>query len=503
MSERAPAPSTSPDASRADAVDAALGRIRAIVGASGCLEAPDEVGPFLAEQRGLYRGRTLLVVRPASVDEVSRVVEACAGAGIAIVPQGGNTGLCGAAVPPGDRPNVVLSLGRMRRIRSIDPGNFAITVEAGCILAEIQAQADAHDRLFPLSLGAEGTCQIGGNLSTNAGGMQVLRYGNARELTLGLEVVLPDGRVLDCLRGLRKDNTGYDLKQLFIGAEGTLGIVTAATLRLFPKPTTRATAYAAVPTLEAVVGLLALARSHSGDQLTVFEFVPRFGVDIAVRHVAGVRDPLPDGSPWYVLMELSSAAPDSRLEATVESLLSVALERGLVTDAAVAASDQQRTAMWRVREGLVEAQRHEGGSIKFDVSVPVTAIPAFVRQAIDACLQVEPRARPLAFGHCGDGNVHFNLTAPIGDAGEFMALAPRFDDVVFDLVASHGGSISAEHGIGLSKRAALARYKSATELDVMRRLKAALDPMGLLNPDKVLPGSTSRSRTVPEHGVPT
>ena len=501
--ERGAAAAASPEAARAVAVEAALGRIKSIVGAGGWLEAPEDVRPHLAEQRGLYRGRTLLVVRPASVEEVSQVVATCADAGIAIVPQGGNTGLCGAAVPPEDRPNVVLWLGRMRRIRSIDPGNFAITVEAGCILAEIQAQADAHDRLFPLSLGAEGSCQIGGNLSTNAGGMQVLRYGNARELTLGLEVVLPDGRVLDCLRGLRKDNTGYDLKQLFIGAEGTLGIVTAATLRLFPKPTTRATAYAAVPTLEAVVGLLALARARSGDQLTVFEFLPRFGVDIAVRHVADVRDPLPGGSPWYVLMELTSAAPDSRLDETVASLLELALERGLVTDAAVAASEQHRAAMWRVREGLVEAQRHEGGSVKFDVSVPVTSIPAFVAQAIDACLQVEPGARPLAFGHCGDGNVHFNLTAPVGDRGEFMALAPRFDDAVFGLVAAHGGSISAEHGIGLSKRAALARYKSATELDVMRRLKAALDPEGLLNPGKVLPGSPSRPRSVPEHGVQT
>jgi FAD/FMN-containing dehydrogenase len=484
---------TAPLSDEADVVslDAALDRIKAAVGPSGWLGPNDDVAPYLAEQRGLYHGRTLLVVRPGTVDEVAEVVKACASAGIAIVPQGGNTGLCGAAVPLADHRNIVVSLGRMRRIRSIDPGNFAITVEAGCVLADIQAAADAHDRLFPLSLGAEGSCQIGGNLSTNAGGMQVLRYGNARELTLGVEVVLPDGRVLDCLRALRKDNTGYDLKHLFIGAEGTLGVVTAATLRLFPKPLTRATAYAAVPTLDALIDLLALARAHTGDQLTVFEFMPRFGVDIAVRHVADVRDPLPGTSPWYVLMEVSSSAPGSRLDETVESLLSVAMERGLISDAAVAASEQQRTAMWRVREGLVAAQRHEGGSIKFDVSVPVTAIPAFVPRAIDACRRVEPGVRPLAFGHCGDGNVHFNLTAPVGDQGAFMGLSPRFDDVVFDLVTELGGSISAEHGIGISKRAALARYKSATELDVMRRMKAALDPMGLLNPGKVLPAGRS------------
>ncbi len=475
-----------------EAADEPFARIREIVGPGGWLAAATDIEPYLVEQRGIYRGATSMVVRPASVAEVSRVVAVCAAAGIAIVPQGGNTGLCGAAVPPGNRPNIVLSLARMRSIRSIDPDNFTITVDAGCVLAEIQEAADAHDRFFPLSLGAEGTCQIGGNLSTNAGGIQVLRYGNMRELTLGLEVVLPDGRVLDGLRSLRKDNTGYDLKHLFIGAEGTLGIITGATLRLFPKPVAVATAYAALPSLEAVIAFLSLSRKETGDQATAFEFMPRFGVDIAARHIPGVRDPLAGDAPWYVLMDLSSSIADGKLDPVLESVLEKAMTAGLVTDAVIASNEAQRSALWRVREALVEAQRFEGSSIKYDVSVPIMSIPAFVDQAIAACRQVLPTVRPLAFGHCGDGNVHFNLTAPVGDDGSFFGLSPTFDRVVFDLVKAHRGSISAEHGIGLTKRAALERYKSAVELDVMGRIKAALDPLRLLNPDKVLPGPDTR-----------
>ncbi len=472
-----------------DSAADAIAQIKAIVGAAGWLEADADVAPYLHEQRGLYRGRTALVVRPGSTQEVARVVAVCAAAKLAVVAQGGNTGLCGAAVPSEDGRNVVLSLSRMRTIRSIDPDNFTMTVDAGCVLADIQQAADRHDRLFPLSLGAEGSCQIGGNLSTNAGGMQVLRYGSMRELTLGLEVVLADGRVLDGLRALRKDNTGYDLKQLFIGAEGTLGVITGATLRLFPKPTATATAFVALPSIDAVIALLALARSRTADQLNAFEFMPRFGLEIATEHIAGVRDPLPQRADWYVLMEVSTSAEDAQLDEMLQSLLVSAMQAGLVSDAAIAASDAQRRGMWRVREALVEAQKFVGASIKFDVSVPVTSIPTFVAAASRACLAIAPTARPLAFGHCGDGNVHFNLSAPPHDDGSFASLGGAFGKVVFDLVHELRGSFSAEHGIGRTKRDAMQVYKSATELDLMRRIKAALDPVMLMNPDKVLPAA--------------
>jgi FAD/FMN-containing dehydrogenase len=465
----------------------AIEKIKAVVGPEGWLSDEQDIYPYLREQRGLYTGTTLLVVRPADTREVADVIALCSQAGVAVIPQGGNTGLCGAAVPPASVNNIVLSLARLRTIRSVDPGNFTITVEAGCILAEIQAAADAHNRFFPLSLGAEGSCQIGGNLSTNAGGIQVLRYGNARDLTLGLEIVLPDGRIMDCLRSLRKDNTGYDLKQLFIGAEGTLGVITAATLRIFPKPVAVCTAYVSMTSLRAVIDLLDLARERSADQLTAFEFMPRFGVDIALRHVDGVKDPLPGDDDWYVLMEMSSSVDDGHLDQMLEKLLEEAMDRGLILNAAIAASESQRNAMWRVREGLVEGQRGEGASIKFDVSVPVMSIPDFAQETIEACLALLPGVRPLVFGHCGDGNVHFNLTAPVGDDGSFMNFTPMFSTCVFDQVHKYRGSISAEHGIGKTKRDAMAIYKSDTELDIMRRIKQALDPQNLFNPDKVIP----------------
>lgn len=466
---------------------AALARIREVVGPAGWVSDDAAVAPYLSEQRGLYQGDTAMVVRPGSVAEVAEVVSICAQAGIAVIPQGGNTGLCGAGVPPSDRTNVVVSLARLRTVREVDPDNFTITVDAGCILEEIQQAAQAHDRLFPLSLGAEGSCQIGGNLATNAGGIQVLRYGNMRELTLGLEVVLPDGRVLDSLRTLRKDNTGYDLKHLFIGAEGTLGIITGATLRLYPRPVAVATAYVSLPDLPSVIELLGLARRCSGDQLTAFEFMPRFGIDIAARHVVDVRDPLPGDTPWYVLLEMTSSVPGGHLDELLHGVLEAALEQGLIEDAAVASSEAQRKSFWRIREAIVEAQRFEGASIKYDVSVPITAIPRFVDETVAACRDLLPTVRPLVFGHCGDGNVHFNLTAPSNDDGSYFARSPEFDTIVFDRVKQHRGSISAEHGIGLTKRNALGRYKSETEIDLMRRIKAALDPANLLNPDKVIP----------------
>lgn len=472
-------------------IQSAIEQIKEIVGPGGWLSAEEDVAPYLREERGLYQGATSLVVRPGSTREVSAVMAICSRENVAVIPQGGNTGLCGAAVPPADGNNIVLCLSRMRTVRSVDPGNFTITVDAGCILAEVQQAADEHDRLFPLSLGAEGSCQIGGNLSTNAGGIQVLRYGNTRELTLGLEVVLADGRVLDCLRALRKDNTGYDLKQLFIGAEGTLGVITGATLRLFPKPVAVTTAYVSLPTLESVISLLSLSRMKTGDQLTAFEFMPRFGVDIAVRHIHDVRDPLPGRDDWYVLIELSSSVNDGHLDVMLESLLEAALAAGLIIDAAVAASDGQRAAMWRIREALVEAQKFEGASIKFDVSVPVMSIPEFVKETSQACLAILPTVRPLAFGHCGDGNVHFNLAAPAGDDGSFGKWTPVFNTVVFDIVDKYRGSISAEHGIGLTKREALGIYKSDIELDVMRIIKSALDPLNTLNPDKIIPSRST------------
>ncbi|KQR77156.1 hydroxyacid dehydrogenase [Burkholderia sp. Leaf177] len=471
---------------RSLALNAVVERIKAIVGDAGWLQQADDIEPHLIEHRGLYRGNTALVVRPSSTAQVSEVVALCASAGVTIIPQGGNTGLCGAGVPPEDGDNIVLSMGRMRQIRSIDPGNFAITVEAGCILADIQQEADKYDRLFPLSLGAQGSCQIGGNLSTNAGGLQVLRYGNARELTLGVEVVLPDGRVLNGLRALRKDNTGYDLKHLFIGAEGTLGIITAATLRLFPKPVCTGTALFALTSLDAVIDLLALARAQTADLLTAFEFIPRFGIEIASQHVAGVRDPLPAAYPWYVLLEMSTSSPHAELNSVMETLFESAMEAGGVVDGVVAVSEQQRLALWKIREAVVEAQKAEGASIKYDVSVPVTSIPRFVDEAIAACRALLPGVRPLAFGHFGDGNVHFNLTAPAGGDERFVPMTEHFDRAVFDLVTQYEGSISAEHGIGRTKRGALAHYKSAVELDLMRQIKAVLDPGMLFNPDKLL-----------------
>ncbi|WP_076998033.1 FAD-binding oxidoreductase [Variovorax sp. KK3] len=484
-----------PAAPEADAIRRALDAIKSVVGPTGWLDAPDDVAPYLQEQRGLYRGETCLVVRPASTDEVSRVVAICADSGLAVTPQGGNTGLCGAGVPSESQPNIVLSLARMRSVRAVDAPNFTITMDAGCVLADIQQAAADADRLFPLSLGAEGSCQIGGNLSTNAGGIQVLRYGNMRELTLGLEVVLPDGSVLDSLRALRKDNTGYDLKQLFIGAEGTLGIITAATLRLFPRPVQTATAYAALSRIEDVIALLTMSRRLTADQLTAFEFVPRFAVDIATRHIANTRDPLPGTAPWYVLMEVSSSAGEADMHGLLENVLTQAMDAGLVTDAVMATSDAQRLGMWKVREALVEAQRFEGASIKFDVSVPVTSIPDFVHTATAACLTREPTLRVLAFGHCGDGNVHFNLAAPPGDDGSFIERSDEFATLVFDIVRSLRGSISAEHGIGRTKREAMGIYKSATELALMHRLKAAIDPLAIMNPGKVLPQAESAAGT--------
>lgn len=464
-----------------------LRQIQDVVGDKGWVSDPAAMEPYLTDHRGLYRGRSPAVVRPATTEEVAEVVRLCGEAGVAIVPQGGNTGLVGASVPHEHGREILLSLGRLNRIREVDARNDTLTAEAGCILAEVQAAAAEADRLFPLSMASEGSCQIGGVLSTNAGGTAGLRYGTARDLVLGLEVVLADGRVLDMLTGLRKDNSGYDLKQLFVGAEGTLGIITAAVWKLFPRPRQIETALAAVRDLEAMIELLVRARAASGDSVTAFEMIPRLGVDLVLRHIPGAADPLDQRYDHYVLIELSSAQAEAPLARRLEDLLAGAMEDGLVLDAAIAASEAQRQGLWRLREAIPEAQGREGGSIKHDIAVPVSALPEFVARATSRVTREMPGLRVVAFGHAGDGNVHFNLTQPEGaDRAAFLEKWEFFNRIVHDLAVELGGTISAEHGIGRLKRDELARYRSAIELELMRRLKSALDPKGIMNPGKVI-----------------
>jgi D-lactate dehydrogenase (cytochrome) len=468
-------------------------RLAGIVGASACISDVAAMAPYLHEERGLYRGRAALVVRPGSTAEVAEIVRACAAADLPIVPQGGNTGLCGGAAPHEDASEIVLSLGRLNKVRDFDPTNFTMTVEAGCILADIQAKAAAEGCLFPLSLAAEGSCQIGGNLATNAGGINVLRYGNARDLVLGLEVVLPDGRIWNGLRALGKDNTGYALRHLFMGAEGTLGIITAAVLKLFPQPRETATALCALTELDAVTRLLNRARAISGDAVTAFELIPRIGLEMCVKHIAGCADPLSAPHPWYVLIEFSTSRPESGLRATFDRLLETAFEEGIIADAVIAASLEQARQLWRLRESLPEAQKHEGGSIKHDVAVPVSRVPEFIARGMALVAAQFPDARCVPFGHVGDGNVHFNVSQPVGaDRERYLAQWTAMNRVVHDLVASMSGSISAEHGIGRLKVEELVHYKDAVELDLIRRLKEAFDPAYLMNPGKVVAAPSGR-----------
>jgi FAD/FMN-containing dehydrogenase len=465
-----------------------IARLESVVGPKGLVTDPADMEPHLHDRRERYRARARCVVKPARTEEVAEVVRVCAAARVPIVPQGGNTGLVAGGIPDEGGRAVVVNLARMNRVRGLDPVNDTITVEAGCILHNVQAAAEAAERLFPLSLGAEGSCQIGGNLSTNAGGIQVLRYGTARELVLGLEVVLPDGRIWDGLRALRKDNTGYDLKQLFIGAEGTLGIITAAVLRLYPRPKETATAFAAVRDVAAAVALLGRVRAATGEAVTSFELIPRLALDFALAHVAGIQDPLGRRHDWYVLLELSAGAGDQGLGAALETVLAAAHGDGLVADAAIAASGAQAQAFWRIREGIVEAQKFEGGSIKHDIAVPISAITAFIERASQAVAALVPGTRPLPFGHIGDGNIHFNLSQPEGaDADAFLARWDEVRDVVYDIVVDLNGSISAEHGIGQANLEPNLRTKSEVEIDLMRKVKAALDPENLMNPGKVVP----------------
>jgi FAD/FMN-containing dehydrogenase len=461
-------------------------QLRAIVGDRG-IGDPAETKPYETDWRDNYHGRAAAVVRPGSTEEVARVVKLLAGLRVPIVPQGGNTSLCGGSVPDASGTQVVVSLSRMNRVRAVDPDNNTVTVEAGCVLASLQELAQRHGRLFPLSLGAQGSCQIGGNLSTNAGGTGVLRYGNTRELVMGLEVVLSDGQVWDGLRGLRKDNTGYDLKQLFVGAEGTLGIITAAVLKLFPLPRSFATAFVAVPSPAAAVALLTHLKDRCGERVTGFELIGRVVLGMVLEHIPGARDPLPEASPWYVLVELSDTTEGGALDVLVEDALGAAAESGIATDAAIAASESQRRAFWKLREDVTEAQKADGVSIKHDVSVPVSRVPELIEQAGAALAARYPDIRIVAFGHVGDGNIHYNCSkSERQDAREFFAQAPDVNRVVYEVVKALGGSISAEHGLGVLKRDEITHYKSALELEVMRSIKRTLDPLGLMNPGKVL-----------------
>jgi FAD/FMN-containing dehydrogenase len=458
-----------------------------IVGADGILTDVADIAPYLTDHRKLYQGRALAVIVPRSVEQISRLLRFCNENRIGVVPHGGNTGYCGGATPDESGNQVVVSMRRMNRIRGVDALNYSLVAEAGCILADVQRAADEAERFFPLSLGSEGTCQIGGNLSTNAGGLSVLRYGMMRELVLGLEVVLADGRVLSSLSALRKDNTGYDIKSLFLGAEGTLGIITAASVKLFPKIRSSATALVAVPRVRAAVDLLARLREASGDRISSFELIPRIGIELTTQHIPGVIDPLQQPYSWYVLCELTSARAADPLDTIMEEALGAALEDGLVLDAALARNERERAALWKLRETIPEAQRIDGASLKHDISVTITALPDFVERASRWVEDNVPDGRLVIYGHVGDGNLHFNLNqAPGSDRNIFLAREPAIKRAIHDLVGEFGGSFSAEHGIGRLKVGELEHYAAPVEIDLMRAVKKALDPNGVLNPGKVL-----------------
>src|SRR5690606_17091710 len=466
---------------------ALIERFSAIVGENNALTATDDIAPYLIEQRDLYNGRTPLVLRPASTQEVAQILKLAHETNTPVVPQGGNTGLVGAQTPDETGTAIVLALGRMNKIRSLDPIGNLVTVEAGVILKNLQDEVEKAGRLFPLSLGAEGSCQIGGNLGANAGGTAVLAYGNMRELCLGVEVVLPNGEILNDLRYVKKDNTGYDLKDLFIGSEGTLGIITAAVLKIFPQPKGKGVSYAGLRSLDDVLRLFQLATEHAGPSLTGFELMPRMGVEFTIRHVDGVRDPLETPHDWYALIDISSSRSEEDARTTLETILGEAFEADILQDAAIAESVAQAHSFWKMREEMSWAQKPEGGSIKHDISVPVASIPAFIKEADAAVLEMVPGARIVCFGHIGDGNLHYNISQPIdADKEKFLSHWGEMNHRIHTIVASYGGSISAEHGIGQLKRDELEYFKDAQALDLMRRIKQAIDPKGIMNPGKVL-----------------
>jgi len=464
-----------------------LGELKAAVGDGSWLDSPADVAPYLSDFRRLYHGAAALVLLPRNVAEVAEILRICNRDEVAVVPHGGNTSYCGGATPDEAGTEVVLALRRLNRVRQIDAVDYSMVIEAGCTLAEAQAAARGAERLFPLSLGSEGTAQIGGNLSTNAGGTAVLRYGMMRDLVLGLEVVLADGRIFEGLKSLRKDNTGYDVKSLFVGAEGTLGVITAACLKLFPAAADTATALVGIGSPQDALDLLARLRTAAGDQVTSFELMPRLGVELTVQHVPGVADPLSQNTPWYLLIELTSPNPRQDLLTLLTATLEEAAARGTVVDAMLATSTAQAQAMWKLRESVPEAQRRHGASLKHDVSVPVSAIPKLIEQGAALVRRLAPEGDVISYGHAGDGNLHFNVSQrPGSEIKSFLARGPALELAMFDLVESLGGSISAEHGIGRLKAAEFARRADPVELSLMHALKRTLDPKGIMNPGKVL-----------------
>src|ERR1700761_3500400 len=460
-----------------------IAKFRAIVGDKYAVTDPADIAPYTTEERDLFHGRSPLVLRPGATAEVAAICKLANEHRLALVPQGGNTGLVGGQTP--HNGEVVISMKRMDAIRDVDTASNTMTCEAGVILQVAQQRAASVDRLFPLSLGAEGSCTIGGNLSTNAGGTGALAFGVAREMALGLGVVHADGRVLNGLSKLKKDNTGYDLRNLFIGAEGTLGIITAATLKLFPKPRSVETAFIGLQSPVQALKLLSISQNEAAGSLTSFELLADIAVDFSIRHGIDIRDPLESKHPWYVLMELSSSREDAR--ATLESIVTRGLADGIVDDAVIAANLSQRSAFWKLRDEMSAAQKPEGGSIKHDISVPVAAVPDFIAEANAAVVKLIPGSRPVPFGHLGDGNIHYNVSQPVGgNAKDFLARWHEVNAVVFEIVLRMGGSISAEHGIGVLKRDELPDVKDKTAIELMRAFKAMLDPHGIMNPGKVL-----------------
>ena len=463
-----------------------LDKFAEIIGSKHVLTDPAEMRPFLTDWRGLYQGSAFAIVKPGNTQEVSEIVRICASENIGIVPQGGNTGLVGGSIPFETGNEIVLSLKRLNQVREVDPLSDTMTVDAGVTLKSVQEAAESVDRLFPLSLASEGSCTIGGNLATNAGGTAVLAYGNARDLVLGLEVVLADGRVWNGLGKLRKDNTGYDLRNVFIGSEGTLGIITAVVLKLFPAPKSRSTAICGLTSPKNALQLFTLAKKKSGSALTTFELMPRLGIEMVVQHIPNNRDPLSTRHDWYVLMELSSAGNDG-LSEVFEQLLAEAFEQELVSDAVIASSLDQRDDFWRLRESLSDAQGFEGGSIKHDISVPLASVPQLITNVNRDVELLIPGIRPVPFGHLGDGNLHFNMTQPIGaDKSAFLARWDEVNEIVHGYTLKANGSISAEHGIGRLKRGMLEKVKDPVAYDMMRALKLTFDPKNILNPGKVV-----------------
>lgn len=463
-----------------------LDQARDILGAQHVLTA--DIDGYATDWRGKFTGTPIAVLRPADTSQVAAVAKLCATHQVAIVPQGGNTGMCGAATPDKSGRQVILSLSRLNRVRHVDALNNTITAEAGCILQTLQEAAAEHNRLFPLSLGAEGSCQIGGNIATNAGGVQVLRYGNTRELVLGLEVVLADGQILNLLRGLRKDNTGYDLKQLFIGSEGTLGIITAAVLKMYPAPSANSVAFAATRSPQHALELLGLLRGRLGDRFTAFELMSDASIGLVRKYFPATPALFSQPSAWAVLMQASDGGSQSDLDDVFQAALELALEKGIIDDVVLASSHAQANELWAVRENVTEAQQHDGANIKTDVAVPVSSVPSFIEHVMPQLLAAHAGCRPIIFGHLGDGNLHFNVSRPDGwSVEQWQQQTEQVTEIILDAVDQYHGSFSAEHGLGQLRNQLLERYKTPLEVDVMRRVKAALDPSGMMNPGKVLP----------------